>query len=90
METTLSERDLEEALTAVLERAHHGERFVVGREGERLAVISPPMSEPKPGLLGSDLIEHIGELHMPGDGFADDIAAARANLLPASSPPWRD
>lgn len=90
METMLSERDLEEALTTVLERAHHGERFVVERDGVRLAVISPPISEPKPGILGSDLVARIGDLHMPGDGFADDITAARTNLIPASVPPWRD
>ena len=87
METKLEERDLITTLPEVLERVRHGERFVVVRAGERLAVLSPPKP---PGITGRELIAKIGHLKMPGDGFADDIEAARASLLPTSMPQWPD
>ncbi len=90
METKVSERDLAEGLSELLDRAHDGERFIVERDGVSLAIIVPPVAEPKPGILGSDLKKRIGHLNMPGDGFADDIEAARNNLLGVTAPPWRE
>lgn len=89
METTLSERELVKSLSDVLARVRAGERFVVERDGEKLAVLSPPQPEP-PGITGQELSERIGHLYMPGDGFADDVEKARAGLVPAAVPPWPD
>ncbi len=87
MATTLNERDFGRALSEIIERVRDGERFVIERDGEKLAVLSPPPSEP-PGITGQELTERIGHLFMPGDGFADDVEAGRASLVPARIPPW--
>ncbi len=90
MEITLSEDDLAAALSRVLDRVHDGERFVVERDGQRLAVLTPPASERIRGITGAELMARIGDLQMPNDGFADDIEAARTGLLSAAARPWPD
>jgi antitoxin (DNA-binding transcriptional repressor) of toxin-antitoxin stability system len=90
MDTTLSEHDLANALAEVLDRAHRGERFIIERDGERLAVLAPPPARPASGITGQDLLDRLGGLRMPGDGFAEDIEAARAALLPLPASPWSD
>lgn len=90
MDTKLSERDFARALSEVLNRVRDGERFVVERDGERLAILTPPAAGPALGISGSELVARIGDLKMPGDGFADDIEAARARLRPASVHSWHD
>jgi len=90
METTLNEHDLAAALSRVLNRVRDGERFLVERNGQLLAVLSPPMAEPTLGITGEDLLARIGDRRMPGDGFADDIEAARTGLLPTARPAWPD
>jgi hypothetical protein len=45
MKKKLNERELAEPLSAILDRAHDGERFVIERYGEKLAIFSPPESE---------------------------------------------
>ncbi len=45
---------------------------------------------PKLGVTGREIAERIGDLHMPADGFADDIEAVPAALAPAGSPEWPD
>lgn len=74
METTITVADLERGLTDVLDRVRErGERFVVERDGQRVATIGPVRT--KAGVTGRELIERIGHLKMPGDGFADDLEA---------------
>jgi antitoxin (DNA-binding transcriptional repressor) of toxin-antitoxin stability system len=88
METKLSERQLALKLSEVLNRVRDGEQFIVERAGERLAVLSPPVPEPVLGITGRELAARIGHLKMPSDGFADDIEAARARLLPILPLSW--
>ena len=90
METKLSERDLASALPEVPNRVRCGERFVIERDGLQIAVLTPPPLEPMNGIKGLDLTNRLGDLRMPGDGYADDIEAARAALLPAATPQWPD
>lgn len=90
METMLSELDLVRMLPDVLDRVTKGERFAIERNGVRLAVLSPPTPELTPGITGEDLIARIGHLRIPGDGFADDIEAARSTLLPTPDIHWPD
>lgn len=89
MSVTLTERDLKKTLSDVLDRVQRGERFVIEREGEQIAVLSPPDDQP-PALTGQELLDRIGGLRMPGDGFADDIEAARAAVSPAPGSRWPD
>jgi hypothetical protein len=90
METRLSEHELAAMLRDVLDRVGRGERFVVERNGENLALLSPLSSDRPVGITGKELIARIGNLRMPGDGFAEDIEAARVAVIPAPVPPWRD
>jgi antitoxin (DNA-binding transcriptional repressor) of toxin-antitoxin stability system len=89
MATRLTERDLAEALPDVLDRVRRGERFVIEQGGEQIAVLSP-LAEPTPAVTGQELLDRIGGLRMPGDGFADDIETARAAVLPAPGSRWPD
>ena len=88
METTLTEAELEAGLRDALERVRSGERVVVERDGQAIAVIAPP--KPRPGITGREILARLGDLRMPGDGYADDIEAARADLAPAVPPAWPD
>ena len=77
METTITATELARRLSDVLNRVkYRGERFVVQRNGEPVATIAPPSD--KPGATGRELIARIGDLELPGDGFADDLEAIQA------------
>ena len=89
MEMTLTEGDLVASLPEVLDRVHRGERFVIERGGLRFAVLAP-LTETPPAETGQELLDRLGGLRMPGDGFADDIEAARAALLPSPGSRWPD
>ncbi|MCC7023730.1 MAG: hypothetical protein IT338_12950 [Thermomicrobiales bacterium] len=84
--TTLSEHELAKALSVILDRANHGERFIIERNGQQIAVLSLPAVETVPVTTDQDLVDLLGDVHMPGEGFADDIEAARASLLPPRIP----
>lgn len=88
MESTVTEADLAARLTDVLDRVHGGERFVVKRDGQVMAVLHPP--HPQPGITPEELVARIGDLPMPGDGFADDLEAIQAAQRPATLPQWPD
>jgi len=90
METKLSPTDLANNLADVLERvSDRGERFVIERDGRRIATIAPPRPGP-PGITIDELIARIGDLKMPGDGFADDVEEVQASQGVATVPAWPD
>lgn len=78
--------ELASRLTEVLDRVREGERFVVERDGVRVAELVPP-DEP-PGITARELIERIGNLPMPGDRFADDLEAIQADQRPVGPVEW--
>jgi hypothetical protein len=86
----LDESELAAALVAILDRVHDGERFVVVRNGTTLAILSPPGDRAPAGLPGHELVARIGNLRMPGGGFADEVEEARAGLPAAEEPAWPD
>ncbi len=89
METTITATELSKGLSDILNRVKYkGERFVVRRNGETIATIAPA-SQP-PGITVSDLIARIGNLEMPGEGFADDLEAVQAEQGLAEFPEWPD
>ena len=90
MESSLDERDLAAQLGSVLDRVRDGERIVVERDGVRLAILVPAAPRAPVGITGRELAERIGDLPMPGDGFADDIESARRRLRHPSPPAWPD
>lgn len=87
METRISATTLARNLSDVLNRVlYRGERFVVERSGEPIASLAP-MTGP-PGITVLELIARIGDLEMPGDGFADDLEAIQATQRKAEFPEW--
>ena len=77
METTITATELSKRLSDVLNRVmYRGERFVVQRNGEPVATIGPASGQP--GITVRELIAQVGDLRMPGDGFADDLEAVQA------------
>jgi antitoxin (DNA-binding transcriptional repressor) of toxin-antitoxin stability system len=84
---TITATELARNLSDILNRVHYkGEHFVVKRNGELVAEIRP--ARPKPGITVRELIERIGDLYMPGDGFADDLEAIHAAQGVAEFPEW--
>lgn len=89
MEKTITEAELSERLLEILDRVeHHGERFVVERDGVVVATINPARSQP--GITVKELIARVGDLPMPGDGFADDLEAIQASQGVAKLTEWPD
>ncbi len=87
METTITATELAKRLSDVLNRVkYRGERFVVQRNGETIATIAP--ANDRPGITVRELIERIGDLRSPGEGFADDLEAVQASQEPAQMPEW--
>ncbi|HEY7031287.1 MAG TPA: hypothetical protein VH482_08180 [Thermomicrobiales bacterium] len=87
METTITATELARSLTDILDRVReHNERFVVQRNGEPIATIAPP--EPMRGVMLHDALRKLGDLKMPGDGFADDLEEIQANQTRSEFPDW--
>jgi antitoxin (DNA-binding transcriptional repressor) of toxin-antitoxin stability system len=82
----LSVTDLAESLVDVLERAQGGEQIAVERDGEIIATIGPPVTVS--GTTLRELALALARLPPLDEDFAADIAAVRANQLPAKIPEW--
>lgn len=87
MDTTISATELSRRLSDILNRVRYrGERFVIQRNGENIAVIQPLRD--KPGITARELIAQVGNLQFPGDGFGDDLEAVQATQPLAEMPEW--
>lgn len=85
---TLTVADLEIRLKEVLERVRHGEQIAVACDGKVIATINPPFA--KPGITWSEFVAKVGDLKMPGDGFADDLESIQAAQGIAEIAKWPD
>jgi antitoxin (DNA-binding transcriptional repressor) of toxin-antitoxin stability system len=75
-------------LSDVLNRVRYrGERFIVERNGEPVAVLAPPGTEAPPALPLRELAARLGGLALPGEGYAADLEAAQAAGRSAPEPP---
>lgn len=87
MERILTATELAKNLSDILNRIRYrGESFVVERNGEPVASLGP-ISAP-PGISARELIARLGDLALPGDGFADDLEAIQAAQPLAEAPAW--
>jgi antitoxin (DNA-binding transcriptional repressor) of toxin-antitoxin stability system len=87
MTTTITATELARSLSDVLNRVHYrNERFVIQRNGETIATITPP--GPQRGVMLHDALRALGDLRMPDDDFADDLEEIQRNQLPAEFPEW--
>jgi antitoxin (DNA-binding transcriptional repressor) of toxin-antitoxin stability system len=89
MESTITATQLAKSLSDVLNRVkYRGERFVIQRNGETIAVVAP--ADPRPGITIGELIARVGDLEMPGGGFADNLEAVQAEQGLAEITEWPD
>ncbi|MGI8476506.1 MAG: type II toxin-antitoxin system Phd/YefM family antitoxin [Thermomicrobiales bacterium] len=87
MTTKITATELSKNLSDVLNRVRYrGEQFVIERNGEAVANIGP--ASPSRGVTLEEIIAKIGDLRMPGDGFADDLEAIHAEQGVAELPEW--
>ena len=56
------------------------------RNGEPVATVVPAGAQP--GITVEEFVTRVGDLRMPGHGFADDLEAIQAAQGPAESPEW--
>ncbi len=87
MHIKISADDLETNLSVILSRIRErGEQFVIERDGEEVAMLAPmPAST---GITLRELVDRVGDLALPGDGFADDLEVIQASQPPADMPQW--
>ena len=84
-ETHITATELARGLSDILNRVRRGgERFVIERNGETVAVLGPP---PR-GIHVDQFVEQVGGLEMPGEGFADDLEAVQAAQPREEQPSW--
>lgn len=89
METKLSPADLVTDLSDVLDRVHgRGERFVIERDGETVAVLAP--APPPTSMTWGEFVALLRDLPQPDDRFADDLAEIKATQGVATVPLWPD
>ena len=87
METKITATEPAKNLYDILNRIRYrGERFVVERNGEPVATLAPVKTPP--GITVGELIALVGDLGLPGDGFADDLEAIQAAQPKADFPEW--
>jgi antitoxin (DNA-binding transcriptional repressor) of toxin-antitoxin stability system len=87
MTTRITPAELAEHLADVLHRVRYrGERFVIERNGESVAELTP--AGPRPGPTPRELAARLGDLPLPGDGFADDLEFIQASQPAADLPEW--
>ena len=90
MPTTITATELARSLSDILNRVRYrNERFIVQRNGETIATIAPPEpAEPVRGVMLHEALRKLGDLEMPGDGFADDLEEIQANQTFSEFPDW--
>jgi antitoxin (DNA-binding transcriptional repressor) of toxin-antitoxin stability system len=87
METTITATELARSLSDVLNRVRYrNERFVIQRNGEIIATLTPPA--PQRVVMLHDAIRALGQVEFPGDGFADDLEEIQASQGKADFPDW--
>jgi prevent-host-death family protein len=89
MDTTISATELSRRISDILNRVkYRGERFVVQRNGESIAVLHP--MDLRPGITVSEFIARAGDLKLRDDGFADNLEAVQAEQGLAEITEWPD
>ena len=78
MQNNITATELARSLSDILNRVRYlGESFIIERAGEPVAALTPQKS-PR-GCTLADLVARLGDLELPGEGFADDLEAIQAS-----------
>jgi antitoxin (DNA-binding transcriptional repressor) of toxin-antitoxin stability system len=87
VETRISATELARRLSDVLSRTHYkGERFVVERGGETVAIVEPPSGATRSITLRK-LAERLRDMR-PDYRFAEDLEAIQAEQSKSEPPAW--
>lgn len=87
MERTITATELARNLSDILNRVRYrGERFVVERNGERVAALGP-VNAIKELTLGQ-LLNRLQTVPPPDDGFADDLELVQRSQPTVALPEW--
>lgn len=85
MATKITSTELEKSLTEILDRIRYGgERFVIQRNGESIATLTPV--GPPAAMTLHEFVKLLESLPAPDDAFADDLDAIQSMQGFASIP----
>lgn len=88
LETRITATELSKTLSDILSRVRYrGEKFLIERNGEPVATLSP--ARPPLGVSLGEFVARLGDLSMPGEGFADDLEAVQSAQPKEEPPAWR-
>ena len=87
MSNNITATELARSLSDILNRVRYrGESFIIERAGEPVAALTPPGS--KRGCTLADLVARLGDLEIPGEGFADDLEAIQSSQTIEETVKW--
>ncbi len=85
METKITATELAKSLSEILNRIRYrGERFVIQRNGEAIATLTP--AGVGSGVTLKELAALLDTLPRPDESFADDLEAIQSSQRPANIP----
>ena len=88
MESKITATNLAKSLSDILNRIQYrGERFIIERNGEPIATLAPTSAPSR--LTLRELADQLGDLCLPGDGFAEDLEGIQSSQPQAGVPEWR-
>ena len=78
METKITATELSRTLSDILSRVRYrGESFLIERNGEPVATLAP--ARPLPAITLGEFLARLGDLSLPGEGFADDLETIQSS-----------
>ena len=87
MQNNITATELARSLSDILNRVRYrGESFIIERAGEPVAALTPP--GPTRGCTLANLVARLGDLELPGDGFADDLEAIQSSQTIEETVRW--
>ena len=87
MQNNITATELARSLSDILNRVRYrGESFIIERAGEPVAALTPP--GPARGCTLADLVARLGDLELPGEGFADDLAVIQSSQTVEGTVRW--
>ncbi|MBI2917081.1 MAG: type II toxin-antitoxin system Phd/YefM family antitoxin [Chloroflexi bacterium] len=87
METKITATELAKSLSDILNRVRYrGERFLVERNGEPVAILEP--ARPAQGITLGELLDRLPHMPWPDEDFADDLEAIQQSQGKVPPPSW--
>lgn len=87
MDTRITATELSKSLSDVINRVRYrGESFLIERNGEPVATLIPAV--PAGQITLRELAGKLGNLPLPGNGFAEDLEAVQSSQPKESAPAW--